>query len=90
LYHWLTQNFVLNEANIMAGRLWTLLTACFSHSTGSHIFVNCLGLYFVAPAAASLVGSSAFLGLYLAGKYMSVNLIITFLWQEYFGIAKES
>lgn len=49
----LYNNFVLNEGNIMNGRIWTLLTACFSHSTGSHILVNCLGLYFVAPAAAS-------------------------------------
>lgn len=71
LYQWLTKNFILNENNIMAGRIWTLLTACFSHSSGSHIFVNCLGLYFVAPAAAALVGSSAFLGLYLAGETAS-------------------
>ncbi|RSH93830.1 hypothetical protein EHS25_006479 [Saitozyma podzolica] len=71
LYQWLTKNFILNENNIMAGRIWTLLTACFSHSSGSHIFVNCLGLYFIAPAAAALVGSSAFLGLYLAGGVLA-------------------
>lgn len=53
LHNFLTKNFVLNEANIMAGRVWTLLTACFSHSSGTHIFVNCLSLYFVAPAVAS-------------------------------------
>ena len=49
------KNFVLNEPNIMAGRLWTLITSSFSHSGGQHILVNCLGLYFVAPAAASYV-----------------------------------
>lgn len=67
LYQFLTRNFVLNENNIFSGRLWTLLTSCFSHSTGSHIFINCLGLWFVAPAAASLIGSASFLGLYLGG-----------------------
>lgn len=53
LYQWMTKNFVLNEYNMMAGRIWTLLTACFSHSSGTHIFMNCLGLYFIAPAVAS-------------------------------------
>jgi membrane associated rhomboid family serine protease len=52
LYYWLVNNFVLNEANIMGGRIWTLVTACFSHSSGQHIFMNCLGLYFIAPAVA--------------------------------------
>lgn len=46
-------NFILSEVNIRAGRIWTLVTSSFSHMGGSHIFVNCLGLYFVAPAAAA-------------------------------------
>lgn len=65
------QNFILSEVNIRAGRLWTLITSCFSHKSGGHIFFNALGLYFIAPACVSLVGPSAFLGLYLAGGIFS-------------------
>ncbi|KAI9638029.1 uncharacterized protein MKK02DRAFT_31543 [Dioszegia hungarica] len=83
LHNFLTKNFVLNEANIMAGRVWTLLTACFSHSSGTHIFVNCLSLYFVAPAVASLIGSSAFLGLYLGGGIIASG--ISLAWHRFRG-----
>ncbi|KAL7424318.1 hypothetical protein Q5752_001908 [Cryptotrichosporon argae] len=57
-YHFLTRHFVLNEANIMAGRIWTLVTSSFSHSSGSHILMNCIGLYFIAPATASGIFAS--------------------------------
>ncbi|WVR05439.1 hypothetical protein IAU60_002455 [Kwoniella sp. DSM 27419] len=74
LFWFLQKNFVLNEANVFSGRVWTLITSAFSHMSGSHIFVNCLGLYFLAPAAASIMGSSAFLGLYLgAGIFSSLT-----------------
>lgn len=71
LYLFMQKNLVLNESNIMAGRIWTLVTSSFSHSKGDHIFWNCLGLYFIAPAAARMIGSAAFLGLYLAGGLVS-------------------
>jgi len=54
----MTRNFLINEANIQAGRIWTFVTSCFSHSSGTHIFVNCLGLYFMAPAAAQYVDTA--------------------------------
>ncbi|WWC69141.1 uncharacterized protein I206_103077 [Kwoniella pini CBS 10737] len=74
LFFFLQKNFILNEVNVFSGRVWTLVTSAFSHMSGSHIFVNCLGLYFLAPAAAGLMGSSAFLGLYLgAGIFSSLT-----------------
>ncbi|WRT67449.1 uncharacterized protein IL334_004420 [Kwoniella shivajii] len=74
LFKFLQQNFILNEVNVFSGRVWTLVTSAFSHMSGTHIFVNCLGLYFLAPAAAGLMGSSAFLGLYLgAGVFSSLT-----------------
>ncbi|KAK6903298.1 hypothetical protein I203_108563 [Kwoniella mangroviensis CBS 8507] len=74
LFFFLQKNFILNEVNVFSGRIWTLVTSAFSHMSGSHIFVNCLGLYFLAPAAAGLMGSSAFLGLYLgAGIFSSLT-----------------
>ncbi|KAK1925158.1 hypothetical protein DB88DRAFT_488119 [Papiliotrema laurentii] len=71
LYQFMQRNFILSEANIMAGRLWTLVTSSFSHSRGDHILINALGLYFIAPAALSVLGGSSFLGLYLAGGIAS-------------------
>ncbi|KAK8869521.1 hypothetical protein IAR55_000087 [Kwoniella newhampshirensis] len=74
LFIFLQKNFILNEINVFSGRVWTLVTSAFSHMSGSHIFVNCLGLYFLAPAAAGIMGSSAFLGLYLgAGVFSSLT-----------------
>ncbi|CAD6565876.1 MAG: hypothetical protein TREMPRED_001901 [Tremellales sp. Tagirdzhanova-0007] len=67
LWQFMLNNFVLSEANVTQGRIWTILTSAFSHSQGQHIILNCLGLYFIAPAAAGVLGSAGFLGLYLAG-----------------------
>lgn len=47
------------------------MTSAFSHSRGDHILINALGLYFIAPAALSLIGGASFLGLYLAGGIAS-------------------
>ncbi|RXK36879.1 hypothetical protein M231_05853 [Tremella mesenterica] len=84
LYLWMNRNFVMSEANIMAGRIWTLITSSFSHSSGQHIFINCLGLYFMAPLAASLIGSSAFIGLYLSGGVVAA--ITSLIWHRSVGV----
>ncbi|WVW82711.1 hypothetical protein I302_104722 [Kwoniella bestiolae CBS 10118] len=78
LFIFLQKNFILNEINVFSGRVWTLVTSAFSHMSGSHIFVNCLGLYFLAPAAAGLMGSSAFLGLYLGAGIFSSLASLTY------------
>jgi len=57
------QNFAASWGNIL--RPWTLVTSCFSHRDTSHIFVNLLSFYFMAPAALSILTASQFLGLYL-------------------------
>lgn len=69
----------------VADARWTLVTSAFSQSTGSHILVNSLGLYFIAPAALrwdfahsisgsrklidSVLSGSGFLTLYLGGTF---------------------
>ncbi|KAJ9105231.1 hypothetical protein QFC21_001596 [Naganishia friedmannii] len=60
LYYWMTRNFIVSEANFAAGRF-----------TSSHIFLNMLGLYFIAPATVGLLGTTGFLGLYLGGGIIS-------------------
>ncbi|GAA5996649.1 rhomboid family intramembrane serine protease [Rhodotorula paludigena] len=61
----LQRNFTVSWNNITQGRVWTLVTSAFSHEGTGHILVNMLSLYFMAPAAMSILGNSAFLGLYL-------------------------
>ncbi|GAA5897252.1 hypothetical protein JCM8208_003770 [Rhodotorula glutinis] len=61
----LQRNFTVSWHNISSGRVWTLVTSAFSHEGTSHILVNMLSLYFMAPAVMAILGNSAFLGLYL-------------------------
>ncbi|KAL1411013.1 hypothetical protein Q8F55_001958 [Vanrija albida] len=79
----MTKNFVLSDMNIFQGRLWTLITSCFSHNTSQHIFFNMLSLYFIAPTVAGVIGTSAFLGLYLGGGM--VSSLISLAWRRYEG-----
>ncbi|GMK54086.1 hypothetical protein CspeluHIS016_0106720 [Cutaneotrichosporon spelunceum] len=67
LYNWLWKNFILSIPNITEGRIWTLITSTFSQMSTSHILLNMLGLYFMGPAVAGLLGAFNFLGLYIGG-----------------------
>ncbi|BEJ12304.1 hypothetical protein CspHIS471_0207640 [Cutaneotrichosporon sp. HIS471] len=67
LYNWMWKNFILCMPNITEGRIWTLVTSTFSQMSTAHIFFNMLGLYFMAPAVAGLLGAFNFLGLYIGG-----------------------
>ncbi|GJE84614.1 rhomboid-domain-containing protein [Phanerochaete sordida] len=63
----LQRNFTVSMQNISAGRIWTLLTASFSHEGVMHIFTNAFTFYFMAPPVLQLLGNSGFLALYLGG-----------------------
>lgn len=41
-YIFMTRNFLTGEANLMQGRLWTLVTSCVSHEDTTHLFINML------------------------------------------------
>ncbi|KAK4054555.1 hypothetical protein OIV83_001049 [Microbotryomycetes sp. JL201] len=73
----LTDNFTVSWRNIQNGRLWTILTCCFSHEGTSHILMNLLSLFFMAPPVMAVLGNSGFLALYLfAGAISScVSLV---------------
>ncbi|KAI0346922.1 rhomboid-domain-containing protein [Trametopsis cervina] len=71
LYIWLKQNFTNDLRNLREGRIWTLLTCCFSHSGTGHIFMNAFTFYFLAPPVLQLLGARSFLALYLAGGIFS-------------------
>lgn len=42
----MAKNFTVSVESVRSGRLWTPLTAAFSHSDGWHLAANMLGLYF--------------------------------------------
>ncbi|OCH93619.1 rhomboid-domain-containing protein [Obba rivulosa] len=67
LLRWMSENFMVSLQNLKNGRIWTLLTACFSHMEESHALFNGLSFYFIAPALLSIMRNSSFLALYLAG-----------------------
>ncbi|KAJ3521380.1 hypothetical protein NM688_g9023 [Phlebia brevispora] len=68
---WMRDNFTTSMENFRAGRLWTLVTACFSHELTGHLFVNAFTFYFMAPPVLGALGNLGFLGLYLGGGIIS-------------------
>lgn len=73
------KNFILNVPNMQAGRIWVLITSCFSHQGPAHILFNSIGLYFAGPAVAYVLGTSGFLALYLGAGIFSA---LTSLWWQ--------
>lgn len=51
------RHFTASLVNLKEGRVWSLITSCFSHSTTSHILMNMLSLYFCAPVVIGVVGN---------------------------------
>ncbi|KAI0049583.1 rhomboid-domain-containing protein [Auriscalpium vulgare] len=67
LIHWMHNNFTVSWRNIKQGRLWTILTSCFSHKDVEHILMNGLTFFFMAPSVLSILGNARFLALYFGG-----------------------
>lgn len=57
LYNWMQKNFTTSVANLKQGRIWTLVTSCFSHGGGGHLLVNMASLYFCAGPAMAVLGN---------------------------------
>ncbi len=60
------------EVKYMCSHSWTLATACFSHEGLMHLLVNGFTYFFMAPSVLSMLGDSAFLGLYLGGSSVAI------------------
>lgn len=75
-YAFMMRNFTSGEAQLRAGRWWTLLTACFSHQATTHFTVNMLTFALTAPAIVPLIGAPSLLSLYigsgLAASFTSI------------------
>ncbi len=72
----LDRYFALTAENVREGKIWTLFTYSFLHSTGNllHIAGNLLGLFFIGRALEPMLGSRRFLGLF-AGTAITGGLL---------------
>ncbi len=65
------QYFALSSLNIIDGKLWTVLSYSFLHSSGYlHILGNMFGLYFIGKVIEPIIGSKSFLYLYLVSAFV--------------------
>ncbi|KAG5646406.1 hypothetical protein DXG03_003456 [Asterophora parasitica] len=66
-YRWMMDNFTQSWRNVSSGRIWTLVTATFSHENVGHILFNGFTFFFMAKPVLTLLGPRQFLFLYLGG-----------------------
>lgn len=62
-----SSTFALSWGGLKQGCVWQLLTYQFMHGGELHLFLNCLGLYFVGPTVEMLLGRIRFLFVYFGG-----------------------
>jgi membrane associated rhomboid family serine protease len=68
----MVENFTVSAAGVLGhGRVHTLLTSVFSHSTPMHLGANMFTLYFFGSTAIGILGAQRFLALYLTGGLVS-------------------
>ncbi|KIM45764.1 hypothetical protein M413DRAFT_292725 [Hebeloma cylindrosporum] len=75
---WMQANFTNSLKNLKSGRLWTLVTACFSHRDWAHILFNGFTFFFMAQPVLSMLGSRQFIFLYLGGGLVSCITSMTY------------
>ena len=60
LYNLMGKHFTSSVANLKQGRIWTLVTSCFSHGGTGHLLVNMASLYFCAGPVMATLGNVRF------------------------------
>jgi len=76
-YTTMMRHFTSGEPHLLAGRWWTLLSACFSHQDTSHFAINMLTFALTAPAIVPVIGAPSLLSLYIgSGLVASFTSII--------------
>ncbi len=64
-------HFTVSVESVASLRVWTLLTACFSHYDAMHLLFNLIGLYVFGRDVARALGATMLLNLYLVGGLVS-------------------
>jgi membrane associated rhomboid family serine protease len=62
---WFTAVFALSLPDVLAGRVWPLLTYAFLHADLWHLLFNLLGLFFFGPDVERALGPRRFTGFYI-------------------------
>jgi len=68
---WMMRNFLVSGEGVLAGYLWTLITAEFSHFAFLHLFVNMIVLMGFGRVLELKLGAARFLRFYLAAGAVS-------------------
>jgi len=65
------ENFLMSRANVVEGRLWTLLTSAFSHLQSWHFLLNMVVLFSFGSVIERLLGSLRFVVFYLVSAVVA-------------------
>ncbi len=71
LERFLVENFVVSWTHVASGRVWTLVTAAFSHIELWHLLFNLVVLASFGPVVERLLGTATFVRFYLAAAAVS-------------------
>lgn len=64
-------HFLVSLEAVTSGRVWTLLTSCFSHVDANHLLFNGIALWVFGRSVELVVGPRRLLGLYLVGGILA-------------------
>ena len=64
-------HFLVSGSNVTSGRIWTLLTSCFSHRDATHLLVNMLVLWVFGRDILGIIGPGRFIRLYVIGGILA-------------------
>ena len=64
-------NFVFSWNNLLAGRVWTLVTALFLHASPAHLFGNMLFLFVFGNTLEKMIGRDMHLMVFFVGGFTS-------------------
>jgi membrane associated rhomboid family serine protease len=71
LFEFMTENFLVSTSHIVHWRIWTLVTAAFSHSELWHLALNMFVLWSFGTVLESLWGTRVFVLFYLAAAVVA-------------------
>ena len=72
------QNLVFSQDNLLAGRVWTLVTALFVHANALHLFGNMLFLFVFGNTLEKMVGRNNHLLVFFVGGFTAFLLSMPF------------
>ncbi len=75
---WVMDNLVFSQDNLLAGRVWTLVTALFVHAGPLHLFGNMLFLFVFGNTLEKMVGRRYYLMVFFIGGFTAFLLSMAF------------